>query len=172
MSSINCADNINYFQATSFRVIIDRRDYGTFQFFVSRVSHPGVQNAAAETAYPRIGSFPLPGNTMSYGELSMEVLLDEDFRTYTELYDWMLRLVNEEQIAQRNDFVSSNSPTPTYADIHVVALSNHNNKNVEIRYKDCVITGLGDINFNAQDEAVSIVTFPANFRFSHFEVKV
>ena len=170
MPSINCADNINYFQATSFRVIIDRRDYGTFQFFVSQVSHPSVQNAAAETPFPRIGAFPLPGNTMSYGELSMQVLLDEDFRTYTELYDWMLRLVNEKQLAEGR--TSSNSPVPTYADIHVVALSNHNNKNVEIRYKDCVITGLGDITFNAQDQGVDVVTFPANFRFSHFEVTV
>ena len=170
MSSMNCADNINYFQGTSFRVIIDRREYGTFQFFVSQVSHPGVQNSAAETAFPRIGSFPLPGNTMSYGELTMQVLLDEDFKTYTELYDWMLRLVNETQLA--DNFTSSNSPIPTYADIHVIALSNHNNKNVEIRYKDCVITGLGDINFSAQDQSVEVISFPANFRFSHFEVKV
>ena len=107
---------------------------------------------------------------MSYGELTMQVLLDEDFRTYTELYDWMLRLVNEDQIAERG--YGSNSPIPTYADIHVIALSNHNNKNVEIRYKDCVITGLGDINFSAQDQTVDVVSFPANFRFSHFEVKI
>ena len=170
MSSMNCADNINYFQGTSFRVIIDRRQYGTFQFFVSQVSHPGVQNAAAETPFPRIGSFPLPGNTMSYGELTMQVLLDEDFKTYTELYDWMLRLVNEDQLA--NTMTSSNSAIPTYSDIHVIALSNHNNKNVEIHYKDCVITGLGDINFSAQDQSVEVISFPANFRFSHFEVIV
>ena len=171
MASINCADNINYFQPTSFRVIIDRRDYGTFQFFVSSVSHPGVQNAAAETAFPRIGSFPLPGGTMSYSELTMNVLLDEDFRTYTELYDWMLRLVNEEQIAESR-LRSSEDPIPTYADIKVIALSNHNNKNVIFTYKDCVITGVGDINFDAQNQGVDVLSFPANFRFSHFEVSV
>ena len=110
MASLNCADNINYFQPTSFRVIIDRKHYGTFQFFVARVSHPAVSNSPAETAFPRVGSFPLPGDTMSYGELSMDVLLDEDFQTYTELYDWMLRLVNEKQIAQ-NQFSSDVSLT-------------------------------------------------------------
>ena len=171
MASINCADNINYFQPTSFRVIIDRKHYGTFQFFVARVSHPGVQNAAAETAFPRIGSFPLPGGVMSFGELSMDVLLDEDFQTYTELYDWMLRLVNEEQIAE-NRVVSSNDAVPTYADIKVIALSNHNNKNVIFTYKDCVITGVGDINFDAQNTTVDVLSFPASFRFSHFEVSI
>ena len=168
MASLNCADNINYFQPTSFRVIIDRKHYGTFQFFVARVSHPAVSNTPSETAFPRVGSFPLPGNTMSYGELSMDVLLDEDFQTYTELYDWMLRLVNEKQIAQ-NQF--SSEVAPTYCDIHVVALSNHNNKNVEFHYYDCVISSVGDINFDAQNQAVDILSFPANFRFSHFEVK-
>ena len=167
---MDCGDNTNLFQPTGFRVIIDRRFYGTFQFFVARVNHPGAQNPAADTPFSRVGGVPFPGNAINYGELSMDVLLDEDFESYKEIYNWMLRHVNEEQIAERNAFNSSNSPTPSYADIHVTALNSNNGKNIEFRYKDCIPTSLGDVPFDAQNSSVEFVTFPVSFRFSYFEI--
>jgi hypothetical protein len=170
MTAIDCGDNTNLFQPTGFRVIIDRRFYGTFQFFVAKVDHPGAQNPAAEAPFERVAQVPFPGSSMSFGELSMEVLLDEDFRTYKEIYNWMLRHVNEDQIAERNGFTSSQSPIPSYADIHITALTHANNKNVEFRYKDCIPTSLGNIPFDAQNQSVEFVTFPVSFRFSYFEI--
>jgi hypothetical protein len=99
------------------------------------------------------------------------ILLDEDFKTYKEIYDWMLRHVNEEQIAEQNAFTSSQSPTPSYADIHITALSSHNNKNVTFKYVDCIPVSLGDIAFDAQNQSVEFITFPVAFRFSYFEIE-
>lgn len=167
--TIDCGDNMNLFQPTGFRVIIDRRHYGTFQYFVTKVNHPGAQNPANDTPFKRT-SLPLPGNTINYGELSLEILLDEDFKAYQEIYDWMLRHVNEEQIAQSADFVSSQSPVPSYADIHITALTNSNVNNVEFRYKDCIPVSLGDIPFDAQNASVEYVSVPVSFRFSYFTI--
>ena len=167
---LDCGDNMNLFQPTGFRVIIDRRHYKSLQFFVARVNHPGIQNAAAETPIPRLGSLPLPGNTLTFGELNMDVLLDEDFSAYREMYDWMHRHVNEKQIAQRIDYRSDQDPIPTYADIHITALSSHNNKNVEFRYKDCLPVSIGDISFDAQNQSVEYITFPVTFRFSYYDI--
>ena len=168
--SIDCGDNTNLFQPTGFRVIIDRRHYGTFQFFVAKVNHPGAQNPPAEAPFERVAAVPFPGSSMTYGELNMDVLLDEDFQSYKEIYKWMLRHVNEEQIAERNAFTSSQAPVPSYADIHITALTNSNVKNVEFRYKDCIPVSLGDVGFDAQNASVEFITFPVSFRFSHFEI--
>ena len=168
---LDCGDNQNLFQPTGFRVIIDRRHYGTFQFFIARANHPGAQNPAADTPFSRVGGVPFPGNAMTYGELNLDVLLDEDFETYKEIYNWMLRHVNEEQIAEQNAFTSSQSPTPSYADIHITALSSHNNKNVTFKYVDCIPVSLGDIAFDAQNQSVEFITFPVAFRFSYFEIE-
>lgn len=169
--TIDCGDNTNLFQPTGFRVIIDRRHYGTFQFFVARVNHPGAQNPANEAPFRgKTNGVPFPGNTISYGELNMDVLLDEDFAGYKEIYDWMLRHVNEEQIAERNSFTSSQSPVPSYADIHITALNSNNGKNVEFRYKDCIPVSLGDVAFDAQNSSVEYITFPVSFRFSYFTI--
>ena len=170
MSGLSCDDNINLFQPTGFRVIIDRKHYGHIQYFTTRINHPGAQNTPDETAWRGKVSVPMPGNTMTYGELTMDVLLDEDFNSYKEIYDWMLRHVNEEQIAERVDFKSSQSPVPSYADIHITALNSNNGKNIEFRYKDCIPVSLGDVPFDAQNQSVEYITFPVSFRFSYFEI--
>ena len=92
---MDCGDNTNLFQPTGFRVIIDRRFYGTFQFFVARVNHPGAQNPAADTPFSRVGGVPFPGNAINYGELSMDVLLDEDFQSYKERMSVSASMIDE-----------------------------------------------------------------------------
>ena len=102
---------------------------------------------------------------MTYSELSMDVLLDADFVAYQEMYDWMLRLVNEEQIAEQSD---EPHRIPTYADIHIHALTAHNNPNITFKYIDSIPVSVGDIQFDAQNQGVDFVTFPVSFRFSYF----
>ena len=165
MSNLTCGEDFNFFQPTGFRVVINSKYYSRLQFFTTRINHPGAQNPANETSFRRIGSVPFPGNSMTYSELSMDVLLDADFVAYQEMYDWMLRLVNEEQIAEQSD---EPNRIPTYADIHVHALTAHNNPNITFKYIDSLPVSVGDIQFNAQNSGVDFVTFPVSFRFSYF----
>jgi hypothetical protein len=164
--SNNLTSNISLFQPTGFKVIIDRKNYGNLEFFVQSVSHPGATNPAIETSYKRISSVPQPGGQMEYGELTMDVMLDEDMNSYTEMYNWMLRLVNIEQVVSRRV-----SDQPTYADIKVIALTGHNNPNKTFTYVDCIPVAIGDIRFEAQNQSVEFVTFPASFRFSYFDIE-
>ena len=166
----NLSENINLFQPTSFRVVIDRQNYSNLRFFVQRVNHPGASNSPAEVPFSRIGGVPMPGNTMTYGSLTMDVLLDEDFKSYIEMYEWMLRLVNTKQVNARDAYSRSSSPTATYSDIVITALSNSNNKNVEFKYRDCVPVSIGDVSMEATNSGVEFLTFNAEFRFSYFEI--
>jgi hypothetical protein len=114
----------------------------------------------------------MPGDKMEYGELSMEVLLDEDFSSYMEVYNWMLRHVQTEQISKRGGLgTGPSSDQPTYADISLVALTSHNNSNKTFKYIDCLPVAVGDIRFEAQNQSVEYVTFPVSFRFSYFEIE-
>jgi len=112
----------------------------------------------------------MPGNTMVYGSLTMDILLDEDFTAYIEMYEWMLRLVNTEQVSSRDAYSSNNGPVATYSDIFVTALTNSNNKNVEFKYRDCVPVNIGDVSMEATNSGVDFLTFNAEFRFSYFEI--
>lgn len=164
--SNNLTDNINLFQPTGFRVIIDRKNYGNLEFFTQAVQHPGASCPAIETAISRIAGVPQPGGQMEYGELTMDVLLDEDFNSYTEMYEWLLRTAQIEQIGRR-----PKTDQPTYADITLIALTSHNNANKKIKYVDALPVAVGDLRFEATNQSVEYVTFPASFRFSYFEIE-
>lgn len=166
----NLTTNINLFQPTGFKVVIDRQNFSNLTFFVQSVTHPSVSNPATETVVPRISSLHQPGNQMQFGELTMDVLLDEDFQSYIEVYNWMLRLVNLEQIQTRDNFAGETSTQPTYSDIFITALTSSNNKNRTIRYRDCLPVSVGDIRFEAQNQAVEYITFPASFKFTYFDI--
>jgi len=168
--SSNLTSNINLFQPTGFKVVIDRQNFSNLTFFVQSITHPSASNPATETPYQRIQGVPMPGNQMQYGELVMDVLLDEDFNSYVEVYNWMLRLVNDEQIQRRDDFNGGSTTQPTYSDIAVTALNSSNNKTKTFKYIDCIPTSIGDIRFEAQNQTVEYLIFPVSFRFSYFEI--
>ena len=165
------SDNTNLFQPTAFQVEIDRNRLGNFAFFAQRVIHPGMTNSAAEVPFRNFQSAPMPGGQLQFGELSIDVLLDEDWKSYTEIHDWLWRLANVKMIEKRDNFASKTSETPSHHDIIVTILTNQNNHNKRIQYHDCIPTSIGDVSFEATNAAVDYVTFPANFRFTYYEIK-
>jgi len=84
-------------------------------------------------------------------------------QAYNEIYEWMIRLVNENR-------VGSSSEHPSETDVVLQILTSHNNAVKQIKYRDCVPTSLGSINFvaNASDVETLVVDF--TLRFSYFEL--
>ena len=163
-TSIN---DVNLFQPTGFQISIDRKNFSAITFFAQQVMHPSMQTTAADLSSPRLQSIPMPADTVVFGELSINGVLDENFKAYKEIYTWMLKLVN-------SNFLPAGSRTatepPSHCDITVVALTSANNPNITIKYRDCVPTSVGDITFDASLSDVSVISFPTTFKFSHFEV--
>ena len=158
--------NKNYLQPTGFRVIIDRENYPNLEFFAQSVDHPDVSMTAPTVAYSRIGNISLPGDALEYSELNIQFILDEDIKSYTELYNWIESLVNK-------NFVKPNSTSdvPTQADISVSILSSHNNQNKRILYKGCNPTSLSGLQLTSIASSVEYLTFNASFVFTGFEFK-
>mgnify|MGYP003643926255 FL=1 len=158
--------NLNYLQPTGFKVVIDRTKYPNMEYFVQSVSHPGATLAPVELPVRRITSVPLAGDKMTFSEVNFTIILDENMTSYTEMFDWMSRIVNDGQVSPRD----RGSKVPTYADITLHVLSSHNNTVKKIKYNDCVPTSLGNIEFTSTSGDVTYLTFDCSFRFSQFAI--
>jgi len=158
--------NLNYLQPTGFKVTIDRTRYPNMEYFVQSVSHPGATLSPLELPSRRITSVPLAGDKMTFSEVTFSIILDENMTSYREMYDWMVRITNEGQVSA----LERDTKIPTYADVTLSVLSSHNNTIQKIRYKDCVPTSLGNIEFVSSAGDTTYVTFDASFRFSQFEI--
>ena len=160
-------ENFNYMQPTSFKLVIDRRNYPNLEFFCQNVTHPGMIMNPVELLVRRLAGLPFPGDTLTFNELSTNILLDENLESYTEMFNWIRRLL-ENNMFDRN--ASGKSSQPNYADITLSILSSHNNQTKQVRYIDCVPTSLGDINFESTSSGHEFITFAASFRFNYFEL--
>lgn len=159
--------NINYLQPTGFKVVIDRKKFGNLEFFAQSIDHPNVSIPAAEIPFRR-ANIHMAGDKLTFGQLSANIILDENMSAYTEMYDWVKRLVEEENVT-KYDTRYSNDPT-TAIDISVIVLSSSNNQVKKIKYIDCVPTDIGNIGFQATTSDVQYLTFPVTFAFSYFEI--
>jgi len=160
--------NINLFQPTGFKVIIDKKKFGNLEFFAQSFTHPSTTLSAVEVPFSRITGIPVPGDAITFGEVIISVLLDEDFNAYTEMFNWLNDAVQTNFTTQTD---RTTSKYPTFSDMRIVALTSHNNKNKTFKYIDAFPTSVGDITFEATNAGVEYITFMTTFRFSYFEIE-
>lgn len=160
-------ENFNYMQPTSFKLVIDRRNYPNLEFFCQNVTHPGMIMNPVELPVRRLAGLPFPGESLTFNELSTNILLDENLESYSEMFNWMRRLLETNMFDNQ---AAGNTSQPNYADITLSILSSHNNQTKQVRYIDCVPTSLGDINFESTASGQEFITFAATFRFNYFEL--
>ena len=162
-------NNLNYLQPTSYKLTIDRENYPNLEYFAQSVTHPGMIMNPVEMPYKQLSGIPFTGAKLTYNELSANLILDENLKSYDEMYSWMRRLLEQEEIPaiKRSHKLKI---VPTYADITISILSSHNNKTKEIKYIDCIPIALGDITFESTATGTEFVTFAISFRFSYFDL--
>jgi hypothetical protein len=166
-------ENFNYLQPTSFKLTIDRRNYPNLEFFCQNITHPGMIMSSVEVPYQKVSGVPFPGDKLTFNELSCNIILDENLKGYSEMFDWMRRLLDNNlngvpSRTQRRGNAMVNPPT--YADITLSILSSHNNLTKQVRYIDCVPTSLGDIVFESTASGTEFIVFSSSFRFNYFEL--
>lgn len=160
-------ENITYLQPNSFRLVVERQNYPNLEFFCQSVVHPGVQIGTPELSWRNVSPIPLGGDKFIFGELDVTVIIDEDMRVYSEIFDWLNRIV---QLNNVSAVERQNTEITTAADITLLVLSSNNNVTRKIRYIDAVPTGIGNIEFQATTTGTEYLTVPISFRYSYFEI--
>ena len=87
--------NFNYLQPTSFKLIIDRKNYPNLEFFCQGFTHPGMTMNSVEVPYQRITSVPFIGDKLTFNEMQANILLDEDDERKLKYRDAILKFCND-----------------------------------------------------------------------------
>ena len=79
-------NNLNYLQPTSYKLTIDRENYPNLEYFAQSVTHPGMIMNPVEMPYKQLSGIPFTGAKLTYNELSANLILDENLKSYDEMY--------------------------------------------------------------------------------------
>jgi hypothetical protein len=160
--------NKSFLSNNKYEFVIDRLPHVTF--FIQSIVIPDVSLPAASVSSPFV-NIPLPGDVLNYTELQVTYIMDEDMKTWREVYDWMYNLGNPESRNKIGDLTETpgrrNSIT---SDGSLLVKSNANNPRIKFTFYDMFPTSLGGVTLSSA-EGQEFLTSTISFLYSHYNVE-
>lgn len=157
--------NRSYLSNNKFDFVLKR--IPNFTYLVQAVNLPGLtlQSSTVNTPFSAVS---IPGNQITFGSLSLTFLVDEDMKSWLELYNWMTQLGNPVGYNKVGTLTGKpGSITSTTSDATLFIKSNSNNPNLKFDFVDVYPTELGDMNFTTTDNQ-DFVTSTAVFNYGYY----
>jgi len=157
------------------------------EYFCTAINVPGVELGTVNQVTP-LKDIPQPGDKLTYQDLQVTFLVDENLENYRELHNWLTGLGFPEDHTQFANLQgagvdrfptsgSSVSSEPgkvkygapsaggTLSDATLMVLTNKNNPVVEIRFRDIFPVSIGPLAYNQQETDVNYLTVNCTFKY-------
>ena len=181
---------LDYASPTQFKFSIAKLP--KVEFFVSTVNIPGIQLGSCTQKTPLL-DMPYPGDKLTYGDLNMTFLVDENLENYREIHGWLVGLGfpkdhtefknlaeagndrfpgSSAQISEEPGLGGKYQPAKeggVYSDATLTVLTNKNNPVTEVRFRDTFPTSLGGLSYDQQAGDVAYLSCDITFSYKYYE---
>ena len=162
------------------------------EYFTTACNIPGISLNATVQPTP-LADIPLPGDTLTFGDLEITFLVDENLENYREIHGWMYGIGFPKSRTQFAALVEANKdrfPTegkdskstdagkvkygaqalgPIFSDATLNVLTSKNNANIEVRFSDVFPVSLSGLNFDQQADDVTYLSATVSFKYKLYE---
>ena len=162
------------------------------EYFCTAANIPGISIPSPSQPTP-LADIPLPGDTISFDDLSVTFLVDENLENYREIHGWMYGIgfpISRTQFGALVDAGKDRFPTdgkdslktdpgkvkygakplgPIFSDATLNILTSKNNPNIEVRFSDVFPTALTGLDFNQQADDVNYLSATVTFKYKVYE---
>ena len=163
----------------------------TVEFFCQTANIPGISIGSASMP-TGLKDIPIPGEKVSYQDLAISFLVDENLNNYKEIHDWIIALgfpQNHTQFADlqaagadRYPGTTSGAIVPetniavplaeggTYSDATLTVLNSKNIAVTEIRFDNIFPTSLGALSYDVQASDVNYLQASVDFSYMYYDI--
>ena len=159
------------------------------EYFVTGVNLPGVSFSGDATINTRFTSVHFMGDSMEFEDLEVTFLVNEALENYREIHDWMVGIgfpndnqqyidaIGSEQnmnpIASKVDNAkATGKPSVLMSDATLTILTNKNNPNLRVNFKNCFPTSLSGLSYTTQGIDTEQLTASVTFKYDIYEFQV
>jgi hypothetical protein len=171
--TIQTPSTLNYLKPNGFQFNIDTLP--NVSFFCQAAQIPNLSLATAFIPSPLV-DFTVPGTNLTYDDLTVKFIIQENFQNYIELHDWMTGLgfpeerqqykqFNQSRGGNRNGFSSSGD----FSDATLTVLDSDLNKSMEIKFIDCYPVSLQALEFDISSGNAQYLTAQATFKYTMYK---
>ncbi|MBC8430102.1 MAG: hypothetical protein H8D92_01760 [Pelagibacteraceae bacterium] len=161
------------------------------EFFCQSANLPGISLGSAQQATP-LYDIPIPGDKITYQDLSITFLVDENLNNYKEIHDWLLGLgfpnkhqqFADLQATAQDRFPGSTAgasvpgvatPKPLaeggiYSDATLTILNSKNIAKTEIRFQNLYPTSLGSLSYDVKLSDVDYLQASISFTYMNYDI--
>jgi hypothetical protein len=145
----------------------------SLSFFCQQVNIPGITLGAPEFGNP-FNVQPIPGETLTYDQLTVQFLVDSRMENYKSIYNWIIALGFPQSYEQyitfsEADTLNYSELATNYSDATLTILNGNNTTAQVIQFYDMFPTTIDSLMFAATNSDVQYLVGNATFRYGYYK---
>ena len=168
-------ENRNFLSPTGFKFVLRRSP--KVAFFCNEANIPDMTlGIANQPTY--LKDIDTPGDKISFGDLRLRFLVDEDLTNYMEIQNWIRGLGYPEDLKQYSELEAQSSygekytqtASNVYSDGTLQVLNSNSIANFQIIFKDLFPYSLSTLTFDATATDIQYFTAEASFKYTIYNI--
>ena len=166
--------NKNFLSPVGFKFVMSRTP--NVDYFCQSASIPEVGIGVREIPTP-VKDYSVPGDKMTFGDLNLRFLVNEDMDNYFEIYKWLKGLTNPKVQSDFQKYINtvdekgrSSQFMKTMSDARLLVLNSNYNSIATINFYNIFPTSLTTLEFDASATDINYFTAEVNFRYTIYEI--
>lgn len=174
MTTLSCPipSNINPLSPNGFLFSIQKLP--TVTFFCQQVNLPGITLGSPEFGNP-FQTQPIPGETLTYDQLNVQFLVDDQMENYMAIYNWIVALGFPNNYEQYTTFFSEDQRSniselaKNYSDATLQILGGNNTAIRTVQFIDMFPVVIDSLMFQSTNQDVQYLVGNATFRYGYYK---
>ena len=162
------SQHVNTASGNSHKFVLNKNNKRTFNWVVQDFELPGIGITRARyTQSPKIENTEFAGTAVTYDDLQVTFLLDENLESYIEIYTWMMDLMAPD----RHQSTSLANEEST-ASVHIMT-NQLAHMGLVFNFHRLWPTNLGGIQFvTTNDGEPAVLTCTVTFKYTKFDIEL
>lgn len=163
----NSACPANFLSGVGFQFQLVK--YPKVSFFCQSANVPSI-NLAVAVQSTRWNAIPHPGDEISFDDLNIRFLVDENLSNYVTIHNWVKKLGHPEDAGDISELPGEDYEDKTYSDGILFILDSNFNKKFKIVFKDMFPVSIGGLNFDSTYTDTEYFAVDASFKYTIYDI--
>ena len=170
----NQLQNRNYLSPVGFKFTLAKEPKVSFFCTSSKIPEITLQTEVQNTYLKDID---VPGDKLTYADLYLKFLVDEDLVNYMAIHNWLTGLGFPESVQDyrdllinKDDVTQPADPKRAFSDGSLYILDSNYNTNAIVKFKDLFPVSLTSLNFDSTQTDIQYFTAEATFKYTIYDI--
>ena len=164
-------DNRNFLSGVGFKFNLSK--FPKVDFFSNSARIPELNlELTQQPSY--LKTIDVPGERLTYGDLTLRFLVDENMENYISVYTWLKGLGFPESTKEFKDLTTDRDgirdPKEAFCDGTLRILNSNYREVAQVKFKDLFPTSLTSLDFDATNTDVQFLTAQATFKYTIYNL--